>query len=104
MRELKLTLPDGNEHRIDLKSALPQTYVGEELAFRHECGGDPEAIMMILAKLSRLIPDTTILIVDQGEEVLTIDLGESGDSWRTDFSIFYQSSHPPGLLLNSLLR
>jgi predicted acylesterase/phospholipase RssA len=35
--------------------------------------------------LSRLVPQTLVLIIDQGEEVLTVDNTDKGEEWRAQF-------------------
>jgi len=48
----------------------------------------PEELVQLLGRLSRKIPRTLVLIVDQGEEMLTSTPGEAGDLSRKQFYEF----------------
>lgn len=60
---------------LDLKSALPKPAEQDVATFVRTMSKDPSSLLSILEKLSLIVPETLILIIDQGEEVLTLSPG-----------------------------
>jgi GAF domain-containing protein len=86
-REVTLTTP-GGQHTLDLRKALPDPEERDVTAFRQNYGDKPDALLEVLEKLSRLVPETLVLVFDQSEEVLTVDNTETGEHWRDGFFQF----------------
>ncbi|MBM3736479.1 MAG: patatin-like phospholipase family protein [Acidobacteria bacterium] len=72
-----------------LEGAVPEELDNAE--FRRACASNPAKLMDTLRKLSRSSPSAPILVVDQGEEVLTVDPTPSGDQVRKQFFEFLAS-------------
>lgn len=79
--------PDG-EFTLRLRDALPAEVAEDAVEFRRLCGNDPDILIEVLEKLSRIVPETLALIIDQGEEVLTVDLTPAGEKCRSRFFEF----------------
>lgn len=86
-RHVTLRTPDG-PHILDLRKALPDRRDLDVTEFLRRYGDNPEALLGVLENLSRLVPETLVLIIDQGEEVLTVDNTQEGERWRTGFFRF----------------
>jgi hypothetical protein len=71
---------------IDLSAALLQR--GDLPSYVQHCAGDPAHLIESLDHLSSDLPETLILVVDQVEEVLTLNPGSTGDTQRADFFRF----------------
>jgi NTE family protein len=85
-RSVTLQTPDG-PHLLDLREALPEHGEIDATTFRGRYGEDPDALLKMLENLSRLVPDTLVLMIDQGEEVITVDQTTEGESRR---KLFFQ--------------
>jgi NTE family protein len=86
-REITKTAPDGH-FTLRLRDALPAEGAGDAAEFRQLCGEDPDALLAVLERLGGMVPETLVLIIDQGEEVLTVDLGPEGERCRDRFFEF----------------
>jgi NTE family protein len=86
-REVVLRTP-GGEQRLALREALPGRGEAGASSFRHALGEDPAGLLEVLEKLSVIVPETLVLIIDQGEEVLTIDQSADGERRRELFFSF----------------
>lgn len=86
-RDVTLETPSGKQ-LLNLRQALPDQNETDSTVFLRRFGQKPDALLDILRKLSRLIPETLVLIIDQGEEVLTVDTTDSGSAWRDQFFEF----------------
>jgi len=73
---------------LRLHDALPASEGEDAAAFRRRFGGDPEGLLEVLEKLGRIVPETLVLIIDQGEEVLTVDPTAEGEQRRRLFFDF----------------
>ncbi len=71
-RDLVVDTPVG-AHHVNLRLAMPDPREEDQAAFVRSIGRQPRAMVKILENLSLLVPETIILIVDQGEEVLTLN-------------------------------
>lgn len=78
---------------ISLRGALGEAGNFDPESFRRRLGEDPAGLLEILENLSRIVPETLVIIIDQGEEVLTGNQDSDGDRCRdlffeflTDFS------------------
>lgn len=87
-REVTQTAPDGELTLLPLRDALPAESAHDAAAFRQICGDDPDILMDVLRKLSGMVPETLVLIIDQAEEVLTVDLSGEGEKCRNRFFEF----------------
>lgn len=87
-REVTQTAPDGELTGLPLRDALPAESAHDAAAFRRICGDDPDILMDVLRKLSGMVPETLVLIIDQAEEVLTVDLSGEGEKCRNRFFEF----------------
>jgi NTE family protein len=83
-REVILSTPSG-PHLLDLRNALPDPNETDSAAFLRKYGNKHDVLLQVLKDLSRLVPDTLVLIIDQGEEVLTADTAVTGEAWRNQF-------------------
>jgi NTE family protein len=86
-REVTLKTPDG-PHRLNLRSALPDPNETDPAAFLRNYGNKPDVILHVLKDLGRLVPETLVLIIDQGEEILTGDTTETGKALSDQFFEF----------------
>ena len=90
-REITRTAPDG-QFTLRLRDALPPPVAGGGAGavaeFRRLCGENPDTLLGVLEQLSTMVPETLVLIIDQGEEVLTVDPGPDGERHRTRFFEF----------------
>jgi NTE family protein len=86
-REITRMAPDGH-FTIRLRDALPAEGAADAAGFRQLCGEDPEILLGVLEHLSAIVPETLVLIIDQGEEVLTVDPGPDGEQSRRRFFEF----------------
>src|SRR5262249_46544050 len=78
--------PDGLS-TLPPRDALPNQAL-KSAKFRQLCASDGELLLRVLESLSRLVPETLVLIIDQGEEVLTVDLTPEGEKYRERFFEF----------------
>jgi hypothetical protein len=84
-REVTLNTPDGPQP-LDLRKALPDPNTLDAIAFRRRYGDKPDVLLEVLERLSRLVPETLVLMMDQGEEVLTITNTDAGEHcWHQFF-------------------
>ena len=83
-REVTLSTP-GGPHLLSLRSALPDPNETDSAAFLRKYGNKPDVLLQVLRDLGRLVSDTLVLIIDQGEEVLTVDTTATGEVWRNQF-------------------
>lgn len=81
-----LMAPDG-PFDISLRDALPAEAL-DVAVFRQMCASNADVLLQVLESLSRLVPETLVLIIDQGEEVLTVDLTDEGEHCRRRFFDF----------------
>ncbi|TPQ32122.1 hypothetical protein C2U70_22640 [Bradyrhizobium guangdongense] len=69
--EITVETPAGSR-TLNLRSALPNPEEKEAAAFVRAASRQPRTLMEVLERLSLIIPETLVLIIDQGEEVLTL--------------------------------
>ncbi|HVR58098.1 MAG TPA: patatin-like phospholipase family protein [Pseudolabrys sp.] len=84
-RDITLTTPDG-PFNLNLRASLPDPNEQDASSFVRQYGNDPHALLMVLEGVARLIPETIVLIIDQGEEVLTVN--RSGELHERSNSFF----------------
>ncbi|MET4235518.1 patatin-like phospholipase family protein [Bradyrhizobium barranii subsp. apii] len=68
---LTIQTPTG-ERKLNLRAALPDPAAVKAAAFVRSAGRDPSVLLGVLERLSLIVPHTLVLIIDQGEEVLTL--------------------------------
>lgn len=54
-------------------------------AFLGNVGTEPDLMVKSLEKIAEILPRTLVLVIDQGEEVLTLKPGPEGDVYRDQF-------------------
>jgi NTE family protein len=86
-RDVTISTPDGPQE-LNLRLALPTPNESDITAFLREYGNNPDVLLHIIEELGKLVPETLVLIIDQGEEVLTVDNTAKGEEWRTQFFEF----------------
>lgn len=86
-REITLQTRVG-DRTLNLREAIPERLRVHETAFRHTAVDNPEVLINTLAALEKMLPQTLVLMVDQGEEVLTVNPGEAGEKSRRLFFDF----------------
>jgi tetratricopeptide (TPR) repeat protein len=69
---------------------LSEALLGHEdkTDFMKTVGTDAEQLVTVLLEVSKLWPKTLVLVIDQAEEVLTVNIGEEGDRHRKQFFEF----------------
>jgi NTE family protein len=72
---------------LNLRKALPDLDEHDLGAFLRNYANSPD-ILSVLERLSGLMPKTLVLIIDQGEQVLTVDTSDRGDLAREQFFEF----------------
>jgi NTE family protein len=75
------------QRKLNLSEAIPVS-LRYKTAFRHTAVDNPEMLIDMLATLEKMLPATLVLMIDQGEEVLTANPGETGDKSRRVFFDF----------------
>jgi hypothetical protein len=73
------------EKQIDLRKPLPPDLKDAECTSYLR---EPAALTGVLENLSGIIPYTLVIIIDQAEEVLTVEPGPAGEEARTDLFDF----------------
>ena len=81
---VQVETPDGIK-TIDLTSTLPPGSGTDAAEFLREFATDPDALLQVLDGLSRLLSDTLVLIIDQAEEILTLEGTGKQHEWRDAF-------------------
>lgn len=76
-RTIKIATPDGSAE-LDLRTALPTPDETDAARFVRHVGDDPATLLTIIRALARILPATLVLIIDQGEEVFTVDVTSTG--------------------------
>ena len=69
--EIVVETPAGARN-LNLRSAFPDSEKQDAAAFVRAVGKEPSLLLGVLEKLSLVVPETLVLIIDQGEEVLTL--------------------------------
>ena len=83
---------------------LPMLLEGLELAsFVERFGNDPTLLIRLLGDIAALMPSTLAIIIDQAEEVLTVDSSAAGDIHRNKFFSFLAQLEPQRLDVKLLL-
>lgn len=82
-----ITTPLG-ERALDLLSTLPEDARQDPAAFLSAVNERPRVLVQVLEELNRLVGQSFILIVDQGEEVLTLDSPTKGE--RSPRELFFE--------------
>jgi hypothetical protein len=85
-RDISIRTPIG-PRTLHFRNALPGSFRnGAE--FRGVAGANPEVLLETLEALGKIVPHTLVLILDQGEEVLTLNPAEAGERSRALFFDF----------------
>ncbi|MDF0521734.1 patatin-like phospholipase family protein [Bradyrhizobium yuanmingense] len=69
--EISVETPAGSR-TLNLRSALPNPEEKDAAAFVRAASRQPRTLLEVLERLSLIVPETLVLIVDQGEEILTL--------------------------------
>jgi NTE family protein len=67
--DVTIETPNG-PRKLNLRTALPSE--GNAAEFVRSVSGKPSLLLGVLEKLSRVIPETLVLIIDQAEEILAL--------------------------------
>ena len=86
-QEITLSTP-GGRRVLNFRAALPDPDEHDARAFLRRYGNQPYTIVDMLKKLSLIVPETLVVVIDQGEEVLTVDNTVKGEEWREQFFEF----------------
>jgi hypothetical protein len=82
-----VTLPSvRGEQSVDLRDGL--LGYTDQVDFAVDLGEDAERLLESLEKVATKLPQTLVLVIDQAEEVLTIEPGKSGEPFREKFFEF----------------
>ena len=73
-------------HRVDLSEARLGTT--DAISFERQVGRSPERLIEAIGLLARTLPSTLVLVVDQAEEMFTLEPGETGLQARDAFFDF----------------
>lgn len=100
MQDCVVVTPDGDSSTINLSQLLEQA---DLTAFVARLGNDSDALLRLLGEIAKLMPSTLAIVIDQAEEVLTIDRSELGESNRRNFFEFLARLEPQRLDVKLLL-
>jgi hypothetical protein len=84
-KDLTIITPKGDERSLRLAETI-SSY--ENAKFYETVGRNPELFINILREIGNRLTKTLVLIVDQGEEVMTLKPRRSGDEFRKEFFEF----------------
>ena len=91
---LRIETPRG-AREINLRKALPEEATVENAP--EILASNPAILESVVQRLSNIVPQTLILVVDQAEEVLTLDQSAEGEQARQNFfqflSLFTRSTY-----------
>lgn len=99
-RDYAIQSPEGDVSCLE----LPDLLEGRELSeFVDHFGNDSAALIGLLSAIATRMPSTLALIIDQAEEVLTVDRSEAGEAHRNRFFSFLARLEPLRLDIKLLL-
>lgn len=84
-RDMRYTTPKGEERLLGLPGVLAGYAQADFIA---EAGNSPRLLIDVLGKIAAKLRRTLVLIIDQAEELFTLDVGGGGDHHRETFSEF----------------
>lgn len=80
--------PDEYAKPFDIRLDLAIEPWTERRKFVEEVGGSSERMIEVIKKLAALVTYTPVIVIDQGEEVMTLNPGQDGDLARDAFFDF----------------
>lgn len=86
-RDICITTPAGVTHHLNLPEVLDE-YGRDRRLFLEKAGKSGERMVKVLADLAHKLPQVLVLVIDQCEEVLTLEPGAEGDGPRKEFFNF----------------
>ncbi|HZH30234.1 MAG TPA: hypothetical protein VEY11_05685 [Pyrinomonadaceae bacterium] len=98
--DVKLKKSDGEYYSLNLPQIIAQY---SEREFVEEAASDPSLLIEVMGKIAARLPKTLVLIIDQGEEVLTLKPNPEDDKHAQNFfrfvDLFSQTQYDLKLLI-----